>query len=750
MVAPSISLRRYAHVLCVLALACSLRAVAQPTALPEKTGRLAGELVDEVSGKPVPGVPISVRGTTMVTTAGADGTFRFLQVIPGTYQIVVAGDLYEPVRLSDVTVRAGRTTSLQITLRRRTVMTSDLITAAGRKIQTADEVPASTYVVPRSAIANRNAYDVEEILNYVPGVQVSGGLVDIRGTGGTSVGGGSQVAVLIDGLPATTPGNERLPVGLIPTSAIQRVELIKGAASALYGSGAEGGVVNIVTRQPSEHPGVDLRAYTGFYTNPERQDWIWWGSKIQRFTGAQGTWLRTSGPIGLLLAGGFNNDEGYRQFDDRKDYNLFGKINGTLNAQTEIRASVALAGTNHGDFDTWRGYDSALYASRRDTLSYRTFGSYARINGEIRSFVWQNFSVLLRGGLFTANAQVKQDSSIGTARETRSNSVFGEIFFNSTLNPMVQFKYGGLVQFDLRNVVGNGLQWRRITSAYGQMEFTNNEDITASIGGRLDIVLNPRSEIAQELQFSPRVGVNYRPMDGTTLRVLMGRGFRAASLQERYNYDQFGSVQFKPNRKLGSEQNWHGEVGGTQRLDLFGVDMTGDLSLYVDEYFNLIQPMIDPADGKAMFTSDTRARILGSDLLLKGRLPWLSLSFTAGVTSISATNLRTSEPLQGRPSLIGHGSLFWESSAMTIGLDYRYASRVSNVDPVLETAVYDVDVRSQAHTFDLRMSLNMAPLVRLPVIASINARNLFQYYAFNALGSVSPIRNLEASIQASF
>jgi outer membrane receptor protein involved in Fe transport len=731
--------------------ACALgSAHAQPVISAEKIGRLVGEVVDDETGKPVPGVPVMVKGTTLVTSAGSDGMFRFLQVSPGTYQLVVAGDSYEPVQLSDVTVRPGRTTSLQITLKPRTVMTNDLVTAAGRKIQTVDEVPAATVVVPRKPINERNSYNLGDILNSVPGVAMNDGRIDIRGAGGVSTSGGSQVTVLIDGLPALTPGDAGIPVDLLPTGVIQRVEVVKGPASALYGSGAMGGVVNVVTRQPAEHPGIDLKASSGFYTNPERRDWIWWGQKIQRFVGAQGVLLRQSGPIGLLMSGGFHSDEGYRQYDDRKDYNFFGKLSGTISPQADVRVSIALAGTDHGDYETWRGYDSALFASVYDTLRYRTQTSYARVNGELRTFAWQNFSVSLRGGLFTTDQQVRQDTARSVAEEIRSNGLYGELLFTSTINSRIQLKYGGELQIDFRNVINTISKWQRTSSAFAQMEFTNNEDITASIGGRLDVVLNQTVEDPQEVQFSPRVGVNYHPLEGTVLRVLMGRGFRAPTLQERYAVDRFGDVQFKPNRKLTSEQNWHGEVGGSQQLDISGIQLSADLSLFVDEYFNLIEPIIDPADGNAMFTSDTRARILGSDFFVKGRIPQLSLSTVTGISSISASNLRTGATLQGRPSLVAHASVFWESPAMSIGIDYRYVARVSNVDPVLQAAVHDIDVRSPAQAVDFRMSFNMASLVRLPVTASINARNIFQYYSYNALGAVDPIRNIEAGLQATF
>lgn len=744
--------RYSSFVLCsTLALLCAFGSLrAQIATGGERTGRLSGELVDDETGKPVPGVPVTIKGTTMVTSAGPDGIFRFQQVLPGTYQLLVGGDFYEPVQLSEVGIRAGRTTSLQITLKRRSVMTTDLITSAGRKLQPLDEVPVAAMVVPRKPISDRNAANLSEVLGYIPGINVTAGRPDIRGTGGVTIGGGSQVTVLIDGLPALTPGDEQIPADLLPTGVIQRVEVVKGPASALYGTGAVGGVINVVTRQPAERTGVDVKAYSGFYTNPERRDWIWWGSKIQRFLGAQGVWLRQSGPIGLLLSGGFHNDEGYRQFDDYKDYNFFGKITGTLSPQTDIRVSVALAGSDHGDYDTWRGYDSALFAASIDSLRYRTQSSYARVNAELRAFAWQNFSVVLRGGLFTSNAEVKQDPNSAAIQTTRANTAFGEMLFTSTLNRRIQFKYGGEVQVDFRNIVGMSSKWRRISSAYAQMEFTNNEDITASIGGRADVVVNQVLEDAQELQFSPRVGVNYHPLEGTVIRVSLGRGFRAPTLQERYDYDWFGTVHFKPNKKLTSEQNWHGEVGGTQKLSIPGIEMSADASFYVDEYFNLIQPTIDPMDGRAMFTSDTRARILGSDLFLKGRIPRLSMSFVTGVTSISASNLRNGEALQGRPGVIGHASLTWDCSAMTVGADYRYAARVTNVDPVLQAAVHDVDVRSASHMVDLRLSFNMATIVRVPIVASFIARNIFQYYAYDALGTVGPLRNIEAGLQASF
>ena len=138
-----------------------------------------------------------------------------------------------------------------------------LVVTANRFEQPAKTVLAPTSVVTREDIERWQAKSVVEIMSRLPGVDIaqSGGL---GATSSTFIRGteSRHVLVLIDGVPLNNAGISNVPdLSQIPTSLIQRIEYIRGPRSALYGSDAIGGVINIITGR--DKPGAEISAGVG-------------------------------------------------------------------------------------------------------------------------------------------------------------------------------------------------------------------------------------------------------------------------------------------------------------------------------------------------------------------------------------------------------------------------------------------------------------------------------------------------------
>lgn len=110
-------------------------------------------------------------------------------------------------------------------------------------------------VVRSRDIQDKGHNSVEEVLNSVPGVIISGDFIDIRGQGDAEGSNGvnalNNVKVLVDGveLNLTEQITKTLPINSIPVETIDRIEIINGGGTVLYGSGTSGGVVNIITKK---------------------------------------------------------------------------------------------------------------------------------------------------------------------------------------------------------------------------------------------------------------------------------------------------------------------------------------------------------------------------------------------------------------------------------------------------------------------------------------------------------------------
>lgn len=150
----------------------------------------------------------------------------------------------------------------------------EVVVSATHSEQETRTAPASVSIVTREEIATRNPVDLLDTLRGTPGVTLMGRGVGGRKTMSMRGLGGKHVLTLIDGRRITATddvvGHSDYQYGWLPMSAIERVEVVRGPMSTLYGSEALGGVVNLITRQPKDRwigsiglTGADLRSGDG-------------------------------------------------------------------------------------------------------------------------------------------------------------------------------------------------------------------------------------------------------------------------------------------------------------------------------------------------------------------------------------------------------------------------------------------------------------------------------------------------------
>lgn len=133
--------------------------------------------------------------------------------------------------------------------------TETMVVSATSTSQSIQDAPANIAVVPRQTILERNATDVQDALHGIAGLQFTGVGMNRRAV---SIHGmpTSHTLILIDGRRINntdTIAHANFDLDAVPIDSVERIEVIKGPMSALYGSEALGGVINIITRQPDEH-----------------------------------------------------------------------------------------------------------------------------------------------------------------------------------------------------------------------------------------------------------------------------------------------------------------------------------------------------------------------------------------------------------------------------------------------------------------------------------------------------------------
>lgn len=232
---------------------------------------VSGTVVDE-AGAVIPGARVTATDddgrVVQTTTSDAAGAFTLSSLAPGRYVVVVEMSLFTPQSQSMILSAGESPVSLRVALRAGGFVETVVVTA--RRMETrAAETPQKVEVVDAADIERTVAADLTDVLKKNAGVDVvqySGALsgIGIRGFRPQTGGINKRSLLLVDGRPA---GVTNLATLLLDD--VERIEVLKGAASAIYGSSAMGGVVNVITRRSRGKLGGNIRLGGGSFTTSD-------------------------------------------------------------------------------------------------------------------------------------------------------------------------------------------------------------------------------------------------------------------------------------------------------------------------------------------------------------------------------------------------------------------------------------------------------------------------------------------------
>ncbi|MBI3233702.1 MAG: Plug domain-containing protein, partial [Bacteroidetes bacterium] len=187
-----------------------------------------------------------------------------------------------------------------------------VVVTAGKREQKIGEVTVSIEVLkPEKLIENNNSVKLDAAVENIPGLNVINGQANIRGGSGFSYGAGSRVLMLVDGLPMISADANDIKWDAIPLENIERVEVIKGAASAMYGSGALNGIIHLKTAEAGAKPLTKLQVFNGVYDNPKDISQKFW-SGSRGSSGLSFLHSQKYKSIDFTIGAYYLNDQGYR------------------------------------------------------------------------------------------------------------------------------------------------------------------------------------------------------------------------------------------------------------------------------------------------------------------------------------------------------------------------------------------------------------------------------------------------------
>ncbi len=224
---------------------------------------IQGTVTDDTTGEPLRWANVILKGTTWGAATDANGFYLIPNLPAGNYKVMAAMVGREHV-VSDVQTSPGQTVVQDFRLRERPIESGEIVVTATRTPRYIEDVPVRTEVLTRQAIEDKGACSLYEALEGAPGVSVEQqcqacnfSMVRLQGLGP------DHAQILIDGQPIYSGLAGVYGLQQLGTGSVDRIEIVKGAGSALYGAGAVAGAINIVTRRPSPEPQLRLGVEVG-------------------------------------------------------------------------------------------------------------------------------------------------------------------------------------------------------------------------------------------------------------------------------------------------------------------------------------------------------------------------------------------------------------------------------------------------------------------------------------------------------
>jgi outer membrane cobalamin receptor len=621
---------------------------------------------------------------------------------------------------------------------------TDSVTVAG----TAMDVPlseqgSSASVITREEIEERNEAQAIDLIRYLPGVSATetgprGGVTSLYIRGGAS----DFNLVEIDGVPINWFGSFSTDFAHIPTDFLDRIEVVRGAQSAVYGSYANSGIVNFVTRQPEEKFTLDALAEGGSYDE-------------RRFAlGGSGT-LDQFG-IGLYLSE--IDDDGPVANSAYHDKNIFASIMRNFGQQ-----SFAANGSyNASDVGTPGPYGSDpehLYTGL-DLISHNKFdrSEYGvhyqidltpRVREELfANIFWNNsFYVSPFGDSFENDyrGQLEERTVVNVA--PFYTVAFGYVFSREEVKNTFFTDASSVLVPIARNE--QGIYWEN-RFKFGKRLFLNlgaRAEIiqTALIPGDLARPEFPANTITQ---INPKAAIAYAVREGTSVHASGGTGIRPP--------DGF-DLAFTNNPNLKPERTATFDAGVEQRLLRNRVSL--DATVFYNRYYDLIVSLGGSLAHLSTYESANIAnsRAQGGEFAVRVRpARWISLAGSYTLTDSETLSLNGSTGRAQQYFQVGQPLLRIPRDAGTMVATFSRGKISANVTGYFHGTVLDVEPNYGASEglfynpgfANFGVNLNYA----LPhgVTMYANVRNALNWHYEEAFGYPSPLRNYVGGFKWTF
>lgn len=620
---------------------------------------LKGRVLDVQTSEPLAFATVQMpelSGGALTDTAG----FFTLQVPESFEKIKIAVSLVGYVRQSIVL----KTNEKEVEIRLapdESNLKEVVVTGTIKEMRKADSpVPVEVFS-PKFFLRNPtpSLFDAIQMVNGVrPQLQCN-----VCNTGDIHINGmeGPYTMVLIDGMPIVSGLSTVYGLSGIPNSVLQRMEVVKGPAASLYGSEAMGGLINIITKDPAEHP--ELRFDLNGTTYGE------WNADV---AGS----LSLSKAKTLLSANYFHfqerwdiNDDNFTDVTLQKRLSIFNKWRFERKDNRIASIAVRYLWENRygGEMQwtpQWRGTDS-IYGESILTNRYEIIGNY--------QLPIENQKVLFS---FSLNRH-KQDSYYGDIPYLADQRIgFGQLTWERHLWKRHDVLFGTGARYTFyddntpvtaNNSLENAPQRTWLPGLFVQDEWTFNKRWKLLSGLRWDFDKRHGSI------FSPRLNLKYNPDDENVLRLSAGSGFRVVNVFSEDHAALTGGRQVVFAEELEPERTWNANLNYTRFENASFGFINFDATVFYTYFFNKIIADYDADPEKIIYKNlDGYAENMGFSL----NSDW---NFTNGLKAAAGFTLMDVSVVENgerewqiqTPHFTGNWSLSYPIARWNLTLDYN-------------------------------------------------------------------------------
>lgn len=674
---------------------------------------ISGNIIDESDKNPLIGVNIITSNGG--TSSDLDGQFE-IEGVEGKNTLTFKYIGYKEI-VKTIELEKNQTLSLSIEMQENATELGMVVVSAGKFEQKIEETTVSIEVIKSSLIENKNTTNIQTAIDQIPGVNITDGQANIRGGSGWSYGAGTRVQVLVDDMPLISGDAGQAQWSLISTENINQVEVIKGAASSLYGSSALNGVINIRTAFAGDVPETKINLHHGYYDDAKRESLNWWGGRNQKVSGLDFLHKRKIKQLDLVVGGFLLRDEGYR-YDENTNRARF-----NFNTKYKNQKIDGLAYGVNANFlknETasaliWQNYqtayiplDSSVTKTSGDVFNIDPFITYINPkNNDSHHFRTRFMHVI------NDNDTKGNDSG----QDNKSDTYFMEYQYQKTFEPINLKWTSGIVYeiVDAKSELFQGNNFRENQALFTQLDKKVGDRINLSLGARYEkfILSTGQDYIFEQDTINNisdskpvfRSGINYQLGKATYLRSSFGQGYRFPSIAELFIKTEVASgLWVFENPKLKPEHGWSSEIAVKQGFK-FG-DWVGfaDLALFIMEYEDMMEFTFSQWSGhsegvipglgfKSINIGDTR--ISGTEFTIagSGKIGKQKINFLGGYTYINPVTLEPNRILEGDENLTYITS---SSDTTNLILKYRYQ----------HLAKIDVEVSREKLSFGVSLRYN--------------------------------------------